>query len=230
MKHTLTLFFAASCLLFAQEAANQKVVVTHTERADFPAGGLLQVKNSVGELSVEGWDRPDVEITTIKSTQDSYPAAVRAKLSAELDKVKISVEKQDGGLVIATDVPRHHEAPSVAFDVEYRIMAPRNARLAVEHGDGEVHVEDLSSDVQVSVRKGEITLHLPRDGQYGIDARTKIGGIVCDFPGQGKHTRLRLGHQFEQTAAGGHKLDLKVDFGDIIILKMQPPMPSAHTL
>src|SRR5580704_17744521 len=41
--------------------------VTKTERFDFPAGGTLRLKNSIGELTVEGWDQPGIEITTIKS-------------------------------------------------------------------------------------------------------------------------------------------------------------------
>jgi hypothetical protein len=204
----------------AEEGPAQKVLVTHTERVSFPAGGLLQVKGSMGELTVEGWDQPDVEITTIKSTKDVFPSGDRQKATAELDKVKISVEHQSDGIVIATDVPRHHAAPAVGFEVEYRIKAPMNARLTIEHGDGEVHVDNLTSDIRVTVRKGQITLHLPQEGQYGIDAKSDLGGVVSDFPGQEKRLRWRVGHTLTQETPTGHHLYLRIGFGDIVLLKI----------
>jgi len=235
MKRTLMVLFAASGLLFsqnaasqAQNAASQKVQVTHTERADFPAGGLLQFHNSMGELTVEGWDRPDVEITTIKSTKDVFPATDREKLSAELEKVKISLQHQSDGLTVATDVPRQrHAGPSVPFDVEYRVKAPMNARLTVAHDKGEVHVDNLTSDIHVTVRNGEITLHLPQENQYGIDAKSKLGAVISDFPGNEKRMRWSFGHTFVQETKGAHTLYLRAGFGDIVILKYQKPAPPA---
>jgi len=216
---------AGSGLLFAQDAASQKVQVTHTERADFPAGGLLQFQNSMGELTVEGWDRPDVEITTIKSTKDVFPAADREKMSAELEKVKISVEHQGDSLIVTTDVPRHHAGPAVFFDLEYRVKAPMNARLTVAHDKGEVHVDNLTSDIHATVRIGEITLHLPQENQYGIDAKSKVGAVISDFPGNEKRLRWSFGHTFVQDTKGAHTLYLRAGFGDIVILKYQKPLP-----
>jgi hypothetical protein len=229
MKRILTVLLAGSALIFAQDAASQKVQVTHTERADFPAGGLLQFKDSMGELTVEGWDRPDVEITTIKSTKDVFPAGQREKLSAELEKVKISVEHQGEGLTVTTVVPQHHRAgPSVSFDLEYRVKAPTNARLTVVHGAGEVHVDNLTSDIRATIGKGEITLHLPQENQYGIDAKSKLGAVISDFPGHGKRLRWSFAHTFVQETKGAHTLYLRAGFGDIVILKYrQPALPAS---
>ena len=88
MKRTLSVVFGVSCVLFAGEELRQKIQVVHTEHADFPAGGLLTLKNSMGDLTIEGWDRPDVEITTIKSTKAAYAAQDRERVSRELDKVR----------------------------------------------------------------------------------------------------------------------------------------------
>ena len=35
---------------------------------DFPTGGILRMTNSIGMLTVIGWDQPRVEVTTIKTT------------------------------------------------------------------------------------------------------------------------------------------------------------------
>jgi hypothetical protein len=217
---TLTMLFGISCLLAAAEP-KQKVQVEHTERADFPSGGLLRLKNSAGEVSVEGWDRPDVEITTIKSIY----ASNREKASRDLDKVRISVERHGDELVITTDSPGLPLAsPSRrATSLEYYIKAPMNARLAANHDTGEVHVDNLTSDIQVTVLNGGITLRLPQEGQYNIDARSDLGDVNSGFPGHKKCRPWLLGHQFVQGTPAAHKLYLRVGYGDITILKIQKP-------
>ena len=81
------LLLSAGASLWAADpslpAAPQKVTVTHTETLSLPAGGTVRIEHSVGELGIEGWDRPDVEITVIKTTQDFYSAADHAKGTAE---------------------------------------------------------------------------------------------------------------------------------------------------
>jgi hypothetical protein len=243
---TLTVLFGISCLLAAAEP-KQKVQVEHTERADFPSGGLLRLKNSVGEVTVEGWDRPDVEITTIRSI---YASRNRERASRdELDKVRVSVDRRGDELVVTTDFPRRRSAPppvtlapgkdfgsltglltsppsillGASFDLEYRIKAPMNARLAADHDRGEVHVDNLTSDIHVTVLNGGITLHLPQEGQYGIDAKSDVGGVNSDFPGRTKRRPWLLGHKFVQGAPAAHKLYLRVGFGDIMILKPSRP-------
>ena len=228
MMRALAVLFGMSCLLFADDEVMQKARVTHTDKMDFTAGGQLRLKNPTGELTVEGWDRPDVEITTIKSTKDTYASKDREKAAHELDQVRISVAPQGGDVVITTDYP-HHRRLSPArlvgtnFDVEYRIKAPVNARLEVDHARGEVHVYNLASDIHATVCDGTITLNLPQEGVYDIDAKSEIGDVVSDFPGHGKRTRLLFGHQFVQGASAPHKLYLRVGFGDIILYKIQKP-------
>jgi len=237
MMRTLAVLFGIGGLLFADDEPKQKIQVVHTERTDFPSGGLLRFKNSIGELTVEGWDRPDVEITTIKSTKALYTSRDREKASHELDKVRISVERRGGQLVITTDFPRHRGLPppsplraATSFELEYHVKAPMNARLAADHDTGEVHVDNLTADIHVSVLNGGITLHLPQEAQYGIDAKSDLGGVTSDFPGHKKRRPWLLGHQFVQRMSAPHKLYLRVGFGDITILKIQkPPAPGPLT-
>jgi hypothetical protein len=213
--------------------SKQKVQVVHTERADFPAGGLLSVKNSVGELTIEGWDRPDVEITTVKLTKAAYAAADRERAMRELDKVRVSVERQGESLVIASDFPRYSVVPrrlssatACGCDVEYYIKAPRYARLAVNHGSGEVHVDSLMSDIRVTVVQGGITLLLAPDGKYSVDAKGTAGEVISDFPGRETRRPWLVGRQLLPETSPAHNLYLRIGFGDIMILKDQkPPTP-----
>jgi hypothetical protein len=70
MTHRLAaVLFGLSLLGTAQEMGlRQSLEVTKTERVNFLPGGTIQVDNSYGYLTVEGWDEPAVEITVAKST------------------------------------------------------------------------------------------------------------------------------------------------------------------
>jgi len=232
MKRTLTLIFAIGCFLPANDAVPQRIQITKTEHADLPAGAALLLKNSTGELTIEGWDQPGVEITTIKSTKLAYPAtgAERDKASHMLDEVKVSEATEGGQLVIRTDFPRHRRflpRPSVGardFDLEYLIKVPRDAQITVDHDAGEVHFDGLSGDIHATTNQGTITLRLPRSAGYSIDARSRIGDVTSDLPGT--TTRKHFGHNFTETSQSPHKLFLRNGYGDIIILRMRiPPAP-----
>ena len=211
-----------SALLLADDGTSQKVRISHTERMDLPSGGLLQFKNSVGELTVEGWDRPDVEITTIKSMPPEYPPQNRQKATSELGRVQVSVERQGSDLIIGTTYPRHWYRPR-GFDLWYQVKAPRNARLSVSHGSGEVHIDNLTSDIHVTVHDGGMTLRLPQNGLYDIDAKCDIGDVTSDFQGRDKRKPWLFGHQFLKEEQAGHSLYLRVGFGDITILGIRKP-------
>jgi len=229
----IALGIALSCSLRGDEP-KQKVQVTNTEHMDFASGGLLHLKNSTGELTVEGWDQPGVEITTIKSTKDAYDSGEREKAMRELDKVHVQAERHGDELVITTDFPRHRLFPpssplgsAVDFDLQYDIKVPRNARLTVDHNVGEVHVENLLGEIRAIARQGEITLRLPADRQYAVDAKSDIGDVISDFPGQEKRVRWLLGRQFTGNPSdAAQKLYLRTRYGDIIILKTQIPTVS----
>ena len=225
------LLLAAGASLWAADpslpAAPQKVTVTHTETLSLPAGGTVRIEHSVGELGIEGWDRPDVEITVIKTTQDFYSAADHAKGTAELERVHVSGAMNGKDVVVTTGYP-HHVFPfsmvlaGAGVDVEYRIKAPMDAPIVVDHGAGEVNFYHVSGDIQAHVHNGGITLDLPQESQYGIDARAKWGNEIADFPGKPHRRFWLIGHEFKG-GEGAHKLVLKAGYGDIIVFKEWKP-------
>ncbi len=134
----------AGSLLWAQPAP-EKIQVTKTETAEFPTGGLLRMKNAVGELTITGWDQPGLEMTIIKSTKTAVGAKDRDQANKLLENVKITTERKGDELTISTAFPKHSKLarPFVGltdFDLEYRIRVPRVARVDVEELTGEVHM------------------------------------------------------------------------------------------
>jgi hypothetical protein len=237
MTRTLVAIAFGTCLLLAaaeskQDEPKQKVQITSTEHMDLPANGTVRL-NSTGDLTIEGWDQPGVEITTVKSTKTEVAAAEREKASHGLDLVKASAKRQGDELVITTNLPRHAFPPPpppflrgvTRFDLECHVKVPRNARLIVDHDVGEVYFDDVRGDIRATLLQGDITLHLPQEGQYAIDAKSDFGSVTSDFPGNAKGRFWLVGHQFTQTSAAPHKLYLRAGFGDIIILKIRKPSP-----
>ena len=195
MKLIGVVLLGMSGLLLADIVSHQKLEVSHTEKADFPSGGTLHVKHSTGDLTIEGWDRPDVEITTIQTTKADYSPQDREKAAHELNQAPLLVERQGQELVVTTNSPRLRSMLS-NVNLWCNIRAPRNARLAVEHGSGEVHIDNMeSSDIHVTVANGAITLHLPEEGPYHIDAKSDFGGVQSDFPGEERRRWWLLGHR-----------------------------------
>jgi hypothetical protein len=220
-----------ACLLLGDDEARQKVQVSKTEKMDFPANGTLRLENSTGDLTIEGWDQPGVEITTIKSSKAEYLAGDRDKATKDLDRVQVSTKRNGDELVITTDYPHHRAFPYVFslstvtnFDLEYVIKVPRSARLIVRHEDGEVHVDDVRGNILATARQGLIALRLVTDMPPAIDARSYIGAVNSDFAGKETLQPPHFGHKFvEGSASARQTLHLKIGYGDIIILKAHEP-------
>ena len=213
------------------------VEVSKTDRFDFPANGTLRFINSVGVLTIEAWDRPDVEITTIKSTKGDVGAGGLEKARRRLDKVKVATERHGDELVVTTDFPGHRPfrifypvSGNTGFNLEYRIKAPASARIVARHTLGEVNVDGLASDVDVNLSQGEVLLHLPEEQKYDMHAQSSFGSVNSDFSEPERRTGWLLGHRsVNADGAAPHKLNLKVGFGDIVILRIHTPKSPEST-
>ena len=173
---------AVACLLPGVDEAPQAVEVTKTDRIDFPANGTLRVQNSTGELTIEGWDQPGIEIMTTKSSKEPHLPSGREKAMKDLDRVRISTKRNGDELILATEYPRHRAFPWVTplqtvtnFDLVYRIKVPRNAKVIVKHGDGDVYINDVAANIEAKARQGMIALRLVSEASPVIDAKSDMG-------------------------------------------------------
>jgi hypothetical protein len=215
---------ALAGLLAAQPKPTPEVQATTVEHVEFPAGGTLHLERLAGEVTVEGWDRSDMEMTITKAPPLTYDAQWHAEPAPDQvpEKVKVTAERQGNAVVVRATYPRRR------VWVTYSIRVPRAAGLIVDRNRGEVHVADLGGDIHATTREGEISLLLPPGDQYAIDARTDFGDVYSDFPGA-EHRRFWLvGHRFApEDSTEGHKLYLRAGYGDIIIQKIRrPPYPA----
>ncbi|HUB80521.1 MAG TPA: hypothetical protein VMB03_17070 [Bryobacteraceae bacterium] len=199
------------------------VHISSTQNVPFQAGGTIRVNHSFGELWIQGWDRPDVEITVTKSPDELYGEKDKAKAGALADRVKVTADRaSNGDLVISTDVSRYPKwlhPFSFTGDVmmQYRIRVPREAKLVVHHKDGEVLVSDMMSDIEATGRAGDIVVLLPQTGKYAIDARSRVGTLSSDFEGTFHHGAWSSDfHRADPAPA--HRVYLREGIGGIEIM------------
>jgi hypothetical protein len=233
-----TLFLALNALgallpVFADEMSARPVEVVQTERLSFAPGGVIHVPHSFGSVTVEGWDRPEVEVTVVKSRERYYEPEQREQAARGLERVRIVAERNsDNELTISTSAP-HKRFPFLwggkrGVEVEYLIHAPRNSRLVIQHGAGYVLVSNMTGDVEATSRGGDILLMLPDSGTYAIDARSKLGTVSSDFAGDA-HRRYLVGTRFASaTSSPSHRVYLRALVGGITIKSVpaeaEPPV------
>jgi hypothetical protein len=203
---------------------------TTTEHVDFAPGGMIRINGSYGDLNVEGWDRPEVEVTVIKTLPYGHKAKQPDKGASDLDRVRIVTEhKSPRELTISTALPARHLPWTPPFTrhttggvlVQYEIHVPRDSRLAIHHGTGYVSVNGVVGDIDASVGRGDILLWLP-PGSYSLDARTKFGIVSSDLEGDAHNSHL-IGESFTRVnSPPSHRLRLRMGFGGITLKEILP--------
>ena len=210
-----------------------------TERVNFAPGGTIHIDGSYGDLNVDGWDRPEVEVTVIKTLPYGHKAKQPDQGASDLDRVRIAIEhKFPTELTISTAVPARSKPFAGGHDfhpeslvlprkntsgvmLEYEIHVPRDSRLAVHHGTGSVSVSGVAGDIEARVGRGDILLWLP-SGSYSVDAKTKFGIVSSDLEGAALN-RYLIGERFNRlTPPPSHQLHLRMGFGGITIKEILP--------
>jgi hypothetical protein len=223
------LWMLSVSLVSAEGPAQQPAETVARQEFNFPPDGIIRWKNSYGDLYIEGWDNPKVEIVVTKTTR-FYEPQLAPKQAGKLETVNIDVKRpSDKEMEIAVALPpRHDWAPPLpktsrnGIRLVYQIQVPRTTRLIIDHHGGQVTIGNVTADVHADNRDGDILLLLPASGSYSIDARTKMGHIASDFAG---HTisRFLVGQGFTASKPSpARRLHLQTGFGGITILALPP--------
>jgi hypothetical protein len=224
-KKLLLTGFLAGCLLAGQDT-RQKIQRVETQKMRFEPSAALHLENSIGQVNIEGWSRPDVEITIIKSTKSEYGSQKREVGAKELETVKTTFARRNEEIVLATDFkkggfPPFQTGPPV--DMVYKIKMPREVRLIVDQDTGIVNLSQLFGDIRVTVHKGSISAAIPGDAQYSLDAKSRFGTVTSNLA-KPVHGLYFLGEQLAyDTPKTSHKLYLRAGSGDIVIVHSPQP-------
>jgi hypothetical protein len=218
----------ALCLPLLPKTPMQQVQVVTTDKVDFAAGGTIRFEGSVGQLNIEGWDQPQVQVTLTRFDYADATDKDKDREKGKLDRITLKTEKRSGSeLVITTTLPHRnyfvrkvHGATDA--DVNYRIMVPRDSHLIVHHGDGDVLLYDVGGDIEATARTGTIVVQLDDPAQYAIDARSKVGEVYSDYEGTSRTSWHISESLLANAAPPARHVFLRVRIGDIDIVKMAP--------
>lgn len=175
------------------------------------SGGHFVLDNVNGSVQVEGWDRDEVEVTAVKSSQSDTP---------DVDRVKIEVESHPCEVAVHTLYP---EGEGAGVAVEYHIHVPNrvllgsvhtvNGSLSVRGVDGGGELRSVNGDVEVlessgrfnakttngnlklqlrelgdgapmnlETVNGSVELGLPEDARADLNMRNMNGDLQSDVP------------------------------------------------
>ncbi len=150
------LFGAAT--LPAQAATVHKVVSGVYPLA---AHGTLDLSNINGSITIETWDRADVEVRAdkiVKSTSEDEANKV-------LGRMKVIVDAKPNRVRVEARYPRNHGGlvswlsgrAVQSTKVEFRVRIPREADLRIENINGSISLAGGKGDLRLTTINGSVT-------------------------------------------------------------------------
>jgi hypothetical protein len=142
------------------------------------AGGQFVLDNVNGSVHVEGWDRDEVEVRAVKTSQND---------PRDVDRVQIEVESHPGEVDVHTRYP-NGEGAEVA--VEYHIHVPNrvllgciqtvNGSLTVRGVDGGGELRSVNGNVEVLESSGRFNAKTT-NGNLRLELRKLLDGAPMNL-------------------------------------------------
>jgi hypothetical protein len=193
----LCLFLGSFCATPFCAASDSRYEETHSDGREFVASGFVHVRLSVGDLHIRRGNTDKIGLRyTIKSHHE------RNVKDAHVD---FDVHGNDATI--------EFHAPSGAnteFDVELEV--PEKTNLDVHDKVGDVTVDDVEGDKDLTLSVGDIRVSDGREGYRLVNASAGIGDVHSDGYGE---TSGWLGKTLKYRGEGKYELRAHVGVGDI---------------
>jgi len=158
---------------------------------------LLDVTNEVGRVIITGADQEGVTVQAVVRGYGNTETA--AEESA--DQVNVEIQQVDDNQIrLEGDIPegvRMGNSPAV----DWIVRVPRDTRVQVRNNVGEVQVENIvgslllhvdvgeirvrdftmNDNSEITTNVGQITVELPADSAFVVEANTGVGNITSEF-------------------------------------------------
>ncbi len=132
-----------------------------------PAGGSFVLENVNGSVQVVGWDRDEVEVEAVKTSQSD---------PRDLDQVKIEVDSHPGQVAVHT---RYPQGQGAQVAVEYHIHVPYRVLLgSIETVNGSVVVRGIEGSGELRSVNGNVEV-LNSSGRF--NAKTTNGDLRLEL-------------------------------------------------
>jgi hypothetical protein len=170
---------------------------THSDARDFVAGGFMHVRLSVGDMHIRRGDSNKISLRyTVKSRRESNVKDAHVDFDVRGNDATIEFHAPSGA--------------NTQFDVELEV--PQKTNLDVHEKVGDVTVEDVEGDKDLTLSVGDIRVTNEREGYRLVNASAGIGDVNGDGYGE---TSGWLGKTLKYHGDGKYELRAHVGVGDI---------------
>jgi Toastrack DUF4097 len=217
----ITITLIASLAAWASISQRQRAEIVDNEQMLFSPGGTIEIYDSSGNVTVDGWDRPEVDLVITKASSRTYS---QEELPAALDKLEHIVIKTrrvaNNRLVITTSMSAVSRCTRAGTELTYHIHAPRETRLVIKHNVGDINVHNIAAGMDITARIGDIALRLPEKENFLVDAKARVGSVCSEWPGA----------LLSKPAPTPVQLRLRVGIGEITVRKAKAQHRATGTL
>lgn len=170
---------------------------TRSDARDFAAGGYVHVRLTVGDVHVKRGDTNKISLHyTVKSRREKNVKDASVDFDVRGNDATIEFHAPSGG--------------NTQFDVELEVPAKTNLDVHAKVGD--VRIEEVEGDKDLSLGVGDIRVANERSGYRLVNASTGIGDVNSDGYGE---TSGWLGKTLKYHGDGKYELRAHVGVGDI---------------
>ncbi|MBK9154263.1 MAG: DUF4097 family beta strand repeat protein [Chloracidobacterium sp.] len=160
---------AAPAAVRVQDPVQERMQQTYP----LSANGRVSVSNVNGSITVEAWDRNEVQLEATKS----------AESKEALDRVEIKIDSRADSFSVKTDYETWRRDQGWKnmgnIKVEFRLSVPRTAILdEIETVNGSVNVSNFTRSTKVSAVNGDVTA---TDLRGAANLSTVNGAVKADF-------------------------------------------------
>jgi len=178
-------------------ADDWKYEETRRDSREFVSGGSVHVRMGVGDLHIKRGDSNQIRLEyTVKSRRESSVQKARVDFDVHGKDANIEFHAPSGG--------------NTNFEVELEV--PENSNLDVHEKVGDLTVENIEGDKDLSLGVGDIRIANGHSGYRFVHASAGIGDVNSDGYGQ---TSGWLGKTLRYQGDGKYELRAHVGVGDI---------------
>lgn len=207
----LMLVLVALAVFATPALARDRVLESQTK--SYPAKDLKSVRLefSVGELNVEGSNSDAVRVTLrihCKRYDDEW-------CDEQADEVELDAYARGDRLLLEID---GHSWWGDADDywIEADVQIPSHLELEIDMGVGELEVEGMEGDLDVSLKVGEASVRMPESKVGRVYAKVSIGEASLNRRDGRQSVSGFLGRQLRwSNGAGRARVDVNVGVGEL---------------
>ena len=160
----------------------------------------------VGEANITGRDSDQLQVEMIIACDTSKAACTKLG-----NKVTLTKSNSSGTLIVAPSVLSKYAYRN--SKVNYKIQVPHGMPLIIKFGFGELLVQDVQSDLEITMSAGEATVETKRSTVRNIWLDANVGdATLIEGASQEGDRRLVVGAEVDWREGRGAN-DISVDLG-----------------